>query len=162
VRLVLDNSGSTTNAVTYDAFGNVASGGLSDRYGFTAAWWDGTTTLYSLGNGIREYNLKTGQFAQVDPLGFDAGDTNPRRYVGNSPTNATDPSGKTLFVPASDVEWWRAVGEGNIGFLPVAGGNYQIALGPGGRNGPLHERIKAALAARGMSESDIAATLNAL
>lgn len=27
------------------------------------------------------------------PLGFEAGDTNLRRYVGNSPPNATDPSG---------------------------------------------------------------------
>jgi hypothetical protein len=30
---------------------------------------------------------------QVDPLGFGAGDSNLYRYVGNRPTNATDPSG---------------------------------------------------------------------
>ena len=29
----------------------------------------------------------------ADPLGFAAGDTNVSRYVGNGPTNATDPSG---------------------------------------------------------------------
>jgi hypothetical protein len=29
----------------------------------------------------------------LDPLGFDAGDPNLYRYVGNSPTNFTDPSG---------------------------------------------------------------------
>jgi hypothetical protein len=29
----------------------------------------------------------------VDPLGFDAGDSNLYRYVNNAPTNATDPSG---------------------------------------------------------------------
>lgn len=29
----------------------------------------------------------------LDPLGFDAGDPNLYRYVGNSPTNATDPTG---------------------------------------------------------------------
>ncbi|MFM7738667.1 MAG: hypothetical protein ACKO9H_04625, partial [Planctomycetota bacterium] len=28
-----------------------------------------------------------------DPLGFAAGDTNLSRYVGNSATNAVDPSG---------------------------------------------------------------------
>ncbi len=28
-----------------------------------------------------------------EPLGFEAGDANVRRYVGNGPTNATDPSG---------------------------------------------------------------------
>ncbi len=32
-------------------------------------------------------------FVQQDKCGFRAGDTNLRRYVGNSPTNATDPSG---------------------------------------------------------------------
>lgn len=30
---------------------------------------------------------------EMEPLGFEAGDTNLFRYVGNSPTNATDPSG---------------------------------------------------------------------
>jgi len=34
----------------------------------------------------------TGSFSQ-DPIGFDAGDANLYRYVGNHPTNATDPSG---------------------------------------------------------------------
>lgn len=32
-------------------------------------------------------------FANYDPLGFEAGDENLYRYVGNHPTNATDPSG---------------------------------------------------------------------
>lgn len=47
-----------------------------------------------------------------DPLGFEAGDTNLYRYVGNSPTNATDPSGlKTR------AEWEQAAQE-LIGFKP--------------------------------------------
>ncbi len=39
-----------------------------------------------------------------DPIGFDAGDPNLYRYVGNSPTNATDPSGtvmRTLIKPTA-------------------------------------------------------------
>ena len=32
-------------------------------------------------------------FDNCDPLGYEAGDANLYRYVGNSPTNATDPSG---------------------------------------------------------------------
>ncbi len=39
------------------------------------------------------YDPVIGQFISEDPIGFDAGDPNLRRYVGNSPTNATDPSG---------------------------------------------------------------------
>ncbi len=34
-----------------------------------------------------------GQFLSEDPLSFDAGDPNLRRYVSNNATNATDPSG---------------------------------------------------------------------
>jgi uncharacterized protein RhaS with RHS repeats len=39
------------------------------------------------------YYTGTGQWMQEDPIGFDAGDPNLRRYVGNDPTNATDPTG---------------------------------------------------------------------
>lgn len=41
------------------------------------------------------YEPKLGRFIQQDPIGFNAGDTNLYRFVGNSPTNATDPSGTT-------------------------------------------------------------------
>jgi uncharacterized protein RhaS with RHS repeats len=34
-----------------------------------------------------------GRWSSQDPLGFDAGDSNLYRYVGNNPTNATDASG---------------------------------------------------------------------
>jgi uncharacterized protein RhaS with RHS repeats len=34
-----------------------------------------------------------GRWLEQDPLGFEAGDDNLYRYVGNSPTDATDPSG---------------------------------------------------------------------
>jgi uncharacterized protein RhaS with RHS repeats len=39
------------------------------------------------------YLPSTGQWMQEDPKGFDAGDSNLRRYVENDPTNMTDPSG---------------------------------------------------------------------
>ncbi|MEQ9411710.1 MAG: hypothetical protein RIK87_28605 [Fuerstiella sp.] len=35
----------------------------------------------------------TARWSSETPLGFEAGDTNLRRYVGNSPPNATDPDG---------------------------------------------------------------------
>lgn len=36
-------------------------------------------------------------FRSTKPMGFAAGDTNLYRYVGNNPTNATDPTGLTAF-----------------------------------------------------------------
>ncbi|MEP0347102.1 RHS repeat-associated core domain-containing protein [Rhodopirellula bahusiensis] len=41
----------------------------------------------------RWYDPGTGRFLSNDPMGFAAGDANLYRYVGNGPTNATDPSG---------------------------------------------------------------------
>ena len=39
------------------------------------------------------YDPTVGRFITLDPIGFDGADTNQYRYVGNSPTNATDPRG---------------------------------------------------------------------
>jgi uncharacterized protein RhaS with RHS repeats len=39
------------------------------------------------------YNPSVGVFATEDPTGFDAGDDNLYRFVGNDPTNSTDPTG---------------------------------------------------------------------
>mgnify|MGYP005851477391 CR=1 FL=1 len=41
----------------------------------------------------------TARFLGNAPLGFSAGDTNLYRYVGNSPTNFTDPSGMRKYRP---------------------------------------------------------------
>lgn len=43
--------------------------------------------------GARYYDAALGQFLSEDPIGFEAGDSNLRRYVGNGPTGARDPSG---------------------------------------------------------------------
>src|SRR5207249_3566830 len=69
-------------------------GAVPDRYKYTGREWDSVTQLqYSR---ARWYNPATGKWLSQDPLGL-APDTNPYRYVGNSPTNATDPSGE---IPA--------------------------------------------------------------
>jgi RHS repeat-associated protein len=41
----------------------------------------------------RFYDPLSGRFTSRDLLGFEAGDVNLYRYVGNDPTNAADPSG---------------------------------------------------------------------
>jgi hypothetical protein len=39
------------------------------------------------------YDPRVGQFLEEDPIGFDAGDENLRRYVRNNPLSASDPTG---------------------------------------------------------------------
>jgi RHS repeat-associated protein len=97
--LVFDNSGIIIGSQDYTGFGSlVASTGSGlDRYGYTGREWDNTLSLqYSR---ARIYDPATGRFLSTDPLGFSAGDVNLYRYVANSPTNASDPSGCFWFVP---------------------------------------------------------------
>jgi hypothetical protein len=44
-------------------------------------------------DNARWYGPSTGRFLTQDPKGFAAGDTDLYSYVGNAPTNATDPRG---------------------------------------------------------------------
>ena len=41
----------------------------------------------------RDYSGTLGRWTQTDPIGFDTGDLNLYRYLGNNPGNAVDPSG---------------------------------------------------------------------
>jgi RHS repeat-associated protein len=49
----------------------------------------------------REYSPVTGQFLSNDPLGLNGGDTNVRRYSGNSPTVNIDPTGTDWWDPST-------------------------------------------------------------
>ena len=93
VRAVTTASGAVTGTAAYDAFGNLVSGARSDRYGWTGSAWDGLAGLQRNGGGARWYDPGSGRWLQPDPLGFAAGDPNLYRYVGNTPTGFTDPSG---------------------------------------------------------------------
>lgn len=53
------------------------------------------------------YNPTIGRWISEDPIGFQAADPNLYRYVGNSPTNYTDPSGLQHMSP----EAARKIGE---------------------------------------------------
>ena len=61
--------------------------------------FDRETQLYYA--KARYYDPVAGRWLSEDPLGFGGGDANLYRYVGNSPTNGTDPSG--LLVPGTAV-----------------------------------------------------------
>jgi RHS repeat-associated protein len=108
VRNLVDANGSLIDTISYDGYGNrtsESSPGNGDRYGFTARELDSVTGLgYYRG---RWYDAQTGRWTSRDPIGFDAGDANLYRYVGNDPTNATDPSGQFLVVRDGDEDMWQ-------------------------------------------------------
>ena len=77
-----------------DAFGNITSEtdpAAGTRVAYTGRDWDPDVGLYYY--RARWYDPATGRFLSEDPLGFAGQDTNLQRYVGNSPTNRTDPTG---------------------------------------------------------------------
>jgi RHS repeat-associated protein len=94
VRDILSASGTDMDRISYSGYGKVLSESNSangDRYKYTGAEYQ-TDTLFTL-NEARWYDTGTGRWLSMDPIGFAAGDVNLYRYVGNNPTNSTDPSG---------------------------------------------------------------------
>ncbi len=97
------NSGAVEKHFYYDSFGNLTT--VSDYntptesllFGYTGRMFDSNTGLQN--NLNRWYDPTIGRWISKDPIGFAAGDSNLYRYVGNSPTNATDPSGEVVVFP---------------------------------------------------------------
>ena len=94
IRDMGDNSGNLVagSHVIYDSFGNILLGsGTPGRYAYTGREWDLDVGMYYY--RARWYDAGIGRFISQDPKGFDAGDVNLYRYVGNSSPNAEDPTG---------------------------------------------------------------------
>ncbi|MEL6554066.1 MAG: peroxidase family protein [Cyanobacteria bacterium J06621_11] len=99
VRDVIDSTGELVNHITYDSYGNITAESnpeIDVRFGFTGQEVDPETGLYYY--NARYYSPEMGRFLSEDSLGFDAGDANLYRYVFNSPTNYTDPTGNAAFL----------------------------------------------------------------
>ena len=95
VRDVVDRDGNVVNHVVYDSFGRVveeSDGGVEFRFGYTGREFDEETGLYYY--RARYYDPTNGRFISYDPISFGGGDVNLYRYVGNSPANYTDPTGR--------------------------------------------------------------------
>ena len=97
---------SVANHRVYDSFGNLVSqtnSAVDCLFGYTGRPLDSATGLQN--NLNRWYDAAVGQWASEDPEGFAAGQTNLYAYCGNSPTNASDPSGEqrlpNLFAPGN-------------------------------------------------------------
>ncbi|MCP4678147.1 MAG: RHS repeat-associated core domain-containing protein, partial [Deltaproteobacteria bacterium] len=85
---------SVVKHVAYDAFGNVTSDSataVKSLFLYTARPFDADTDLQN--NLNRWYDLSTGRWMSVDPIGFEAGDVNLYRYVKNVPSVLVDPFG---------------------------------------------------------------------
>ncbi len=94
VRDLVNNSGIVVNHLKYDSFGNVfaqSNPAANTRYQFTGREHDSETGLQY--NRARYYDATSGRFLSEDPIGFNGRDFNVYRYVANSPTTETDPSG---------------------------------------------------------------------
>ncbi len=70
------------------------------------------------------YDPTVGRFLTEDPIGFEGDPSNPYRYVGNNPLNATDPTGLDLVIASTgfhtgiQVDVWDQNGT-KIGVLTV-------------------------------------------
>ena len=64
---------------------------MDTLFGYTGRPYDDETDLQN--NRHRWYDSETGRWISQDPIGFNAGDANLYRYVGNGSTGAVDPSG---------------------------------------------------------------------
>lgn len=98
VRAITDAVGMLVNQTTYDSFGQVlteTNSLLGDRFKFTGRELNSGSDYYYR---ARQYNASSGRFGSLDQIGFSAGDANLYRFVNNSPTFATDPTGNTTVV----------------------------------------------------------------
>jgi RHS repeat-associated protein len=88
-----DSAGATAKSYAYDAYGHIleSPGTLDQPYTYTGREFDVESGLSYY--RARNYDPSSGRFLQKDPIGFSGGDINLYNYVGNNPTNYTDPSG---------------------------------------------------------------------
>ena len=130
-RLIIDaRTGAITEAITYDAWGNV-TGDTSPGFipvGFAGGLRDPDTGLVRF--GARDYDPVAGGWTAADLIRFNGGDSNLYRYAMGDPVNLSDPSG--LFIPF--LFFPPAIAAANAGLMlgaPVAFGALQ---GAGGAN----------------------------
>jgi RHS repeat-associated protein len=94
VRLGTNGQATVVDHIMYGPYGEKVAEtdtAIAHLYGYTGREYDKETGLQY--NRARYYDPKLGRWISQDPIGFAAGDANLYRYVGNSPTNSTDPSG---------------------------------------------------------------------
>jgi RHS repeat-associated protein len=95
-----NSTGSLTNAINYDPYGNTLPGAQPGPFGFDQGYLT-TTSLYHY--GARYYNPATSNWTQQDPVGLPADLHQADRYVysGDDPIDNSDPSGECFIFSCS-------------------------------------------------------------
>ncbi len=104
VMLVVGLTGGVQDSIIYDGFGNITSEtdpSARGELGFQGGRYDAGTGNWVF--GLREENPETQNWTTQDPSGLGP-DSNPYRFVGNDPTNATDPSGLRATLTATALQ----------------------------------------------------------
>jgi RHS repeat-associated protein len=111
-----DESENVVWSAEYTAFGEAIvdpASTVENNLRFPGQYFDEETGLHN--NWNRYYDPTLGRYSQVDPLRFDAGDTNIYRYVENNPLAFFDVDGLRMcdispeqgFWVVKDAESWR-------------------------------------------------------
>ncbi len=90
-----NTAGGKLDTYSYLPFGEIltASGGLANAFQFVGEWGIQHVTASLDSMRARSYNVETGKFLAIDPLGLASGDFDLTRYARNNPLTSTDPSG---------------------------------------------------------------------
>jgi RHS repeat-associated protein len=130
VMALVNGSGSIVERYAYDpyglvtylnaTFGTLSSSAYAANYLFQGERLDPATKLFHMDR--RDYSPTLQRFVGADPTGFNAGDINFYRFTGNSPVDATDPSGLRV---ATDVPG------GTLILYPETGQTTFIPMPPG-------------------------------
>jgi RHS repeat-associated protein len=89
---VADGSGNLIGINTYDEYGKPGSGNIG-TFQYTGQAWLPELGIYYY--KARMYDPRLGRFLQTDPVGY-KDDLDLYAYVGNDPTDNTDPSGECI------------------------------------------------------------------
>jgi RHS repeat-associated protein len=111
-RDLVNTSGTIVNHLVYDAYGKIVSETTaapnSPRVRFTGQLFD-----YQAGLNYhhhRWYDPQAGRWISEDPIGFGGGDVNLSRYVSNSSSNFTDPTGLDIYLSKGQAGRFDPVG----------------------------------------------------
>jgi RHS repeat-associated protein len=143
VRDVIDSSGNLRIERDFSSFGDSHSethygAYIDEAFEFTGRWFDPATGLQN--NTNRWYDPSLGRWMNEDPIGFNGGDANLYRYVGNQPTTFVDPQGLWLDWIVSPMRSWRNWRRGNDlddkqSQIELRRSNAEMAANPGSSGG---------------------------